>query len=444
MNGRREAGELEGRVRDLTHGGDAVIETGRGIVMARGALPGERVSLRLERSRSGVLRGTVLALLEPNPERVPPSCPVVARCGGCPMMPLSYAAQARFKRERLARVLAEHGAPEPEFVPGLSQLAYRVRARLAWQRNRAGLALGYRAAGSAFVVDAPECAVLSPPLARGFAELRRALAAQLQGRGEVALGIGAGEGCTLDLGSEQPQPPEVYAACERLAARPGISGVALRIGQSEERGQRLAAAEWGDPRQHVRAADGLDLLAPGGSFTQANREVNAVLVSRVGLLAEPVGARVLELYAGYGNLTVALARGALELRAVEAQREAAAACEHNLRARGFDHARVVCADAARGAAGRGPLDVVVLDPPRSGAREVLPVLIERRPSRIVYVSCDLASLRRDLGSLRQAGYRVDAAVALDMFPQTAHLESVVRLQKLRYQAGETPAGRDQA
>jgi 23S rRNA (uracil1939-C5)-methyltransferase len=441
MNGRRDLGELEGRVRDLTHGGDAVIETSRGIVMARGALPGERVSLRLERSRSGVLRGTVLALVEPSLERVPAPCPVVARCGGCPMMSLSYAAQARFKRERLARVLAEHGAPEPEFVPGPSELAYRARARLAWQRNRAGLALGYRAAGSAFVVDVEQCAVLSEALARGLMELRRGLSPELQGRGEVALGIGAGERCTIDLGSELPQPPEVYAACERLAARPGVSGVSLRIGQGEDRGQRLAAAEWGDPRQYVRAADGLDLLAPGGAFTQANREINAALVSRVALLAEPAGAHVLELYAGYGNLTVALARGALELCAVEAQREAAAACQHNLRARGLDHARVVCADAARGAVGRGPLDVVVLDPPRSGAREVLPVLIERRPSRIVYVSCDLASLRRDLSRLRAAGYRIDAAVGLDMFPQTAHLESVVRLQILRYQplAGRDPA-----
>jgi 23S rRNA (uracil1939-C5)-methyltransferase len=136
---------------------------------------------------------------------------------------------------------------------------------------------------------------------------------------------------------------------------------------------------------------------------------------------------VLELFAGHGNFSVALAAQASELRAVESDQQAAEACRQNLRERKLGHARVVCDDAARGAQGRTHVDVVVLDPPRTGARAALSAIVARRPKRIVYVSCDGATLRRDLGELAASGYRVDAAAAFDMFPQTSHLEAVVRL-----------------
>ena len=101
----------------------------------------------------------------------------------------------------------------------------------------------------------------------------------------------------------------------------------------------------------------------------------------------------------------------------------------NLRARALLHVEARCEDAARAARSCAPFDVVVLDPPRAGAKEVIPVLIERAPKRIVYVSCDLATLARDLGLLARGGYAVDRAYAFDMFPQTGHIESVVRLQR---------------
>src|SRR5262249_5990710 len=130
---------------------------------------------------------------------------------------------------------------------------------------------------------------------------------------------------------------------------------------------------------------------------------------------------------GHGNFSVALAAEARELRAVEADPEASEACAHNFSERGFTHAHAVCADAAEAARASKPVDVVVLDPPRAGAKAAMPALIALRPARVVYVSCELSTLRRDLGALLQAGYRIDAALGFDMFPQTPHLESVVRL-----------------
>jgi 23S rRNA (uracil1939-C5)-methyltransferase len=414
---------LEGLARDLTHGGDAAVQTARGIVLARGALPGERVRVRLAGRSAGAQRGVLLAILEASPDRIEAPCALVERCGGCPLMTLASEAQLRFKRERLRQVLAHHGADfEPELVPSPRALGYRSRARLRWHRDRRGLQVGYHAAASRTLLDVETCVVLGSALARGYALLRERLAQVLIGRGEITLGVGAGDGCVVELVSEEPQPPAVYAALETLTARGELGGIALRIGDG-------AAACFGDPRQVSQGIDGAPLWAPVGAFTQANTEVNALLAAYVQAMAEPAGARVLELYAGHGNLTVGLARGASELRAVESVPAAAEACKQNLSARGLTHVRVVCDDAARGARGKGPVDAVVLDPPRAGAREVLATIVARKPQRIVYVSCDLGTLRRDLGELVRAGYRPDAAAAFDMFPQTAHLESVVRLRR---------------
>jgi 23S rRNA (uracil1939-C5)-methyltransferase len=414
---------LEGRVRDVAHGGDAVVETERGIVFARGALPGERVEVQIEHKAGGVQRGKLLAVLEPSPDRIVPPCPIAERCGGCPLMALAPEAQARFKRQRLQRVLEQRGyTGEVEWIGSPGAVAYRTRARLAWERKGGGARIGYHAAASHALVDVERCLVLAQPLAAGLTRLRTELAPVLQGSGELVLGLGAGELCVAELKTDASQPPEVYGALERLVTAGALAGAALRAG-----GRDLPPARFGDPRQVALGADGQPLWAAAGGFTQANPDVNAQLVRRVAELAEPAGASVLELFAGHGNFSVALAQGAAELCAVESDRAASELCRTNLVARNFSNARVVCEDAARHAAARGSVDVVVLDPPRSGAREALPGIVARRPRRIVYVSCDATTLRRDLGDLITAGYAIDAAAACDMFPQTAHLESVVRL-----------------
>jgi 23S rRNA (uracil1939-C5)-methyltransferase len=418
---------IEGRVRDVSHGGDAVVETARGIVLARGALPGERVQVSVESRRGGVQRGKVLALIEASPDRIEPVCEVVKECGGCPLMTLASTAQAQLKLLHLQRVLQHVQATvAPEWIGSPRELGYRARARLGWVRPAKAHAarIGYRAAGSDAIVDVERCAVLAPELERGLHALRARLTAELQGEGEIALGLGAGGQCVAELRTDAPQPPVVYAACEALVAARELAGVALHAG-----GRELAAARFGDPHQLGTGVDGKPLLAPPGAFTQANPEVNARLVARAVELAAPRGAKVLELFAGHGNFTVGLAALAAELQAVEADAAAAEACRQNLRERGLANARVVEGDAARAAQGRGKVDVVVLDPPRAGARAVLPGVVTRRPRRIVYVSCDAASLRRDLGELAGAGYRVDAAAAFDMFPQTSHLEALVRLTR---------------
>ncbi|MDH4282936.1 MAG: methyltransferase, partial [Myxococcales bacterium] len=241
----------------------------------------------------------------------------------------------------------------------------------------------------------------------------------LRGTGEIQLQLTGTDRVVVDLATDQDQPPELFEACSALAERPVIAGVRLRTANPGR------AATWGDTQVEVRLAEGETLEGPSGAFSQANDAVNVALVEAVVELAEPKDARVLELHCGIGNFTMGLAARAKTLVAVEQDPDAARACQRNLKHSGLE-ARVTVGDANRPPEGR--YDVVVLDPPRQGARE----LFERSgllpgPKRVVYVSCDTATLARDLGLATSAGYRIDRLVGFDMFPQTAHLESVVRL-----------------
>jgi 23S rRNA (uracil1939-C5)-methyltransferase len=178
----------------------------------------------------------------------------------------------------------------------------------------------------------------------------------------------------------------------------------------------------------VSASDGLPLAAPAHGFAQVNASVNALLGRRVVELAEPAGARVLELYAGHGNFTIALAAHASELLAVEGDTAAADACRENLRSRGLTRASVRASDVGQLQL-RARYDVIVLDPPRAGCAKLAALASDARPERVVYVSCHMTTLSRDLQALRALGYRADRALALDMFPQTGHVEAVVRMRR---------------
>lgn len=412
---------LEGRVRGIAHGGEAVVETERGLVFVPFGLPGERVTLKgVERSGS-VLRGRIAAIEEPSADRVHPPCEVLARCGGCLLMPLALPAQRAHKRSLVASAL-ERAFPglglEVVLETAGDDLGYRRRARLHWEAG-SNRRLGFRSHRSREIVEPSRCLVLAPAIDAGRAAFLETLLPKLRGRGEVWLALGEAGRTVLAVMTPDPQGPEAYEAAERLAGQTAIAGVALRVGGAS------SDATWGDPREWIEGSDGLPLLSAAGGFSQANDAVSRILVTRAVHLAEARDASVLELYAGHGNFTVALARDARELLAVELDEGAARSCRDNLAARGLP-GTVVTGDAS-GALPRKRVDVVLLDPPRTGAKDALADVVRLRPRRIVYVSCDPSTLERDLRVLGAHGYVPDAAFAFDMFPQTAHVEALVRL-----------------
>lgn len=417
---------VNGRVRSMAHGGEAAVETAVGVVLVRGALPGEDVRIEVGEKRSGVRRGRLLEILgAPSPDRVESPCAVASQCGGCPLMGWSLAAQHEYKRQ-LVQHAVEGVSVEGVSVslaPSGSDLGYRRRARLAWGREQGKVVIGYHGAGSRRVIGASSCVVLSPALSSVLPAIVSILGPALAGEGEIELTPGPNGTVCVSLTAEQGQAQAAYVACGELAKVAGVAGVALRAGGIG------AAATWGVLEQHVPGVDGQPLIGPAEGFSQANESVNARLVELVVELAEPEGAQLLELYAGHGNLTVALAPKAAQVSAVELDRELGKACQANLAARGITNVKVRV-DAAEAGAKGATVDCVVLDPPRTGAKDAVAGIAARKPKRIVYVSCDPMTLRRDAQALAAAGYRVDRAHALDMFPHTAHVEAVVRFVRV--------------
>jgi 23S rRNA (uracil1939-C5)-methyltransferase len=396
---------LEGDVRAIGRGGDAVTETVEGVVLVPGALPGERIELEPTASKRGAARGRLKRILRRSEARIDPPCSYAAQCGGCPLMIAGDAAQREIKLRFLqdaCRGLPGAEDTEPQWVSSPEAFGYRRRARFAWH----GTTLGYRALHSKRVRDIDECIVLAPAVGAAWTAIRAHLTNALRGSGEIQLQVGCADRVIVELTTSADPTPELFDVCAALSRDPSIAGVSLRTAGGG------APATWGD--EHVVL------------FSQANDGINRALARTVAELAAPEGLRVLELHSGVGNFTVELAsRAPSALVAVEQDPRAVEACQAALADRGL-RARVTVGDASRPP--KGKYDVVVLDPPRQGARE----LFERNdlwpgPRRVVYVSCDTATLSRDLRVVTGKGYRIDRMIGFDMFPQTAHLESLVRL-----------------
>ncbi len=415
----KDAPEVEGVATRFARGGDAWVETPSGRVVVAGAVPGDRVRVAPV-GTGGEPRARLLEVVAPSPDRVAPECPVAERCGGCPFMIATPALERAFKVARVEATVRDARASEDVAVAwhaAPEARGYRRRVRLSFAGG-ATPRLGYRERRSHRLLDVPGCPVLEAPLEEALATLRSSVLPALAGEGEIRLALGDARRPVASVHTERAQPPSAYAALDAVVASGALAGAALHAGEG------AAPAVFGDPSEVTTGDDGLPMRSAVAGFTQANDAVNRALVREAIALAEPEGASVLELFAGAGNLTVPLARRAGRVVAVEIAEAAVASARANLAARGLD-AKLVCAPAEQ--APRGRFDVVVLDPPRAGAGDAVARVIEARPSRIVYVSCEPSTLGKDVRALAAAGYRVDRAHAFDMFPRTAHVESLVRL-----------------
>ena len=410
-------------MRDVTDAGDAVVETQGGLVLAPGGLPGEQVRVRVSGSRAGVLHGSVLSVLLASPDRVAAACGLAERCGGCPLMSLSLSAQHALKAKRVAHAIHGHGLSAQEPPINVEShgpaLGYRRRARLAFRKVGSGLVVGYRAHGQNQIVDVEACPVLTLPLQAALSQVRAHMYAVLAGAGEIDLDSLNDTDVHVAIRADAALAPEAYGAAGRLAGAAPIVGVALSVAGG-------APARYGQEPAARQDRDGLPVESTAHGFSQVNAAVNARLRDLVVELAEPAGSRVLELYAGHGNFTLGLSAHAERLVAVEGDSAAVAACRSNLKARGRSQAQVQSAD-VRALQLKERFDVVVLDPPRGGCPSLAALVDAARPRRVVYVSCQMTTLSRDLRALHAKGFSVDRVHVLDMFPQTGHVEAVVRM-----------------
>ncbi|HEY4104419.1 MAG TPA: methyltransferase domain-containing protein [Polyangiaceae bacterium] len=399
------------------------LENGQGAFVS-GALPGERIAVEQAEDHRSYLNATRWQLLTASPDRVTPVCPVQSSCGGCDWMMLSYPAQLAAKLGMLREALTRTGhfseLPEIRFVASERELGYRSRIRL--HVDAAGR-LGFFAENSQTLVEIPGCKVADPELDRALVTLRE-IAARFPRAivqfAEFELRVApAGPRLSLWLA---PKAEKLAGTAEFLGALGASFHVAVGTEPSDpERDQRFDLP------------NGVELGVPAHAFTQVNWPINRAIVSALLAGAERRGARkFLDLYCGAGNFSLPLLAQSLSGVSVEAARASIAAAERAARAAKLEGARFIAGD-VRAALAQLPqsegFDLVVLDPPRSGAREILPELARRGARHIAYCACDPVTLARDLRTLCDFGYALAEITGYDMFPHTHHFETLVWLEK---------------
>lgn len=389
----------------------------------QGAAPGDELEAEVDLS-SRPARGRILALLTPSLDRREPPCAYASACGGCAWIHITpsarHAARGQLIADTVLRVLPEGSTPEVVHHDAPSELGYRARARLALHGG-AKAAVGFHRPGAKHVVDIPACVVLAPSIAPALSLLREAIRGA-KGSGEARVATGAGGKLVLQISWKGELPANAFAVFERIVREGQAAGVSVALD-----GARVPAVI-GDVTVWAAGPDGEPLEAPG--FSQANPAVTAELTEHLRAIASPKDREVVELYAGAGTFTVALAREATKYTAIESDAPAVAASRRNLERRGITNVQLSAQDAASAKLPRAT-SLVVLDPPRAGALPVLPAIAATRAEDVVYISCDPATLGRDIKKLEEAGFSLRSLHTFDMFPQTSHVETVAHLVRPR-------------
>ncbi|MBK9715857.1 MAG: 23S rRNA (uracil(1939)-C(5))-methyltransferase RlmD [Kouleothrix sp.] len=406
---------LELTLDGIAQGGEGVGRWQERVVFARGGLPGERVLVRLRERRSAYAHADVVEVLDASPDRVPPRLP------GADHMPwqhIAYPAQLRFKRQILADQLAKIGGlPEVEVaetLPASRPWGYRSGARFHGEGGR----VGYYAAETRDLQEIASDPLLMPALNEALAALR-----------EVAREAGAAPAEALLRASEAygyvvaalRGPDDLSDLARRWRMRcPALAGVALPGGQGALGAERLVE-ELGGVAFHLRPT----------TFFQVNSDAAEALLRlvRAGLDLRG-GERLLDLFCGAGAFTLPLAAVAAEVVGVEEVADAVVDARLSAAENGIGNARFEVGRVERALDQLdGTFDAVILDPPRRGCHpRALEGLLRLAPARIVYVACHPATLARDLKVLA-GGYRVAGVQSVDLFPQTAHIESVALLTR---------------
>ena len=434
--GERETADVVG----LTHEGEGIIRAGK-TVFVPGALPGETVSFERTRKHRQHDEGRLLEVLRPAAERVTPRCAHFGICGGCALQHLAPEAQLSLKEQELRDNLARVARVECRtWLPPLRgpEWGYRRRARLGakYVPKKAKVVVGFRERLAPYVADVQRCEVLAAPvgaLVQPLAELLGELDIRQQlPQIEVAV---ADNATALVLRVLQQPSERDLEKLRAFAARHALRLFLQSGGLDSIEELAVAAGAEAVPLNYALPAFDLTLEFAPTDFVQVNGPVNQALVTRALELLRPnAQSRVLDLYCGLGNFTLALARCAGHVVGVEGAAGLVERARHNARRNGLSNLEFHVGDLGKlteQQSGwlRGPYTHVLIDPPRVGAApEMLAAIAALAPERVLYVSCHPGSLARDVAVLaHEHGFILESAGVVDMFPHTAHVESMALL-----------------
>lgn len=412
-------------VNDLDPFGQGVARHNGKALFIPGLLPQEKGDVVITEDKKQFARAQVKRRLNDSPERETPRCPHFGVCGGCQQQHASVALQQRSKSAALSRLMKCDVAEVIADTPW----GYRRRARLSlnYLPKTQQLQMGFRKAGSSDIVDVRQCPILVPQLEALLPRVRACLES-LQGHrhfGHVEL-VQAGNGTLMVLRHTAPLSAADREKLERFSHSEGLS--LFLAPQSDILEPLTGEAPWYD-------SNGLRLTFSPRDFIQVNEGVNQKMVARAleWLDIQPDD-RVLDLFCGMGNFTLPLATRAASVVGVEGVPALVEKGRENARRNGlqnvtFFHENLE-EDVTKQQWAKNGFDKILLDPARAGAAGVMKHIIKLKPIRIVYVSCNPATLARDSDALLNAGYQIQRLAMLDMFPHTGHLESMVLFERL--------------
>jgi len=414
-------------IESLAHGPHGIARVDGKVHFVRQAVPGDEVEIEVEEDHRAYAYARVSRLLVAGPARRAAPCIYLPRCGGCPWQHIAYDTQAAAKETTVRDLLARVGGLDAGVVQPIlraaSEYGYRRRLSLRVENGE----VGFLVAASHDVIPIERC-LLAQDRLEGAVALAREWIAGLSTRVKRVEVVATGEDDRVALvaqadGDLAPSDAEFSEALLRRVPR--LAALVLR-----GRGFRRL---WGDDRVRVPLVDGDEMWLRAGDFSQVSDHGNAELI-RVVLEQAAVEThhRVADLYAGAGNLSLPLARRAAGVTAVERTPSSVAAARENAHRLGLTNLELTIGTTESVLKGwvkrRTRFDTVILDPPRSGAAEAMSALLQIAPPRIVYVSCNPATLARDLKTLSRA-YRLVTVQPIDLFPQTYHVEAVALLTR---------------
>ena len=422
---------FEAVIEGLSHEGRGICHHNGKIVFVFAALPGERVLARVTKSAKKYSEATVLEVLEASPHRIQPHCAYFSVCGGCSMQHVSSAYQLELKQQAVLEMMGHAGIHIGEVIPALTSQSwgYRRKARLGvkYVLKKERLLIGFRERNQPYLADMQSCPILLDRVGQHLTDLM-SLIEGLDARDKIAqIEVAADdEHCCLVLRNLISLSESDTAQLIEFARQSGFwlqlqphgpdSIVNLYPEQQTLRFKPLAE---GDISIRFKATD----------FTQVNADINQQMVRQaLQFLDLQTDDKVLDLFCGLGNFTLPMAQRAAQVTGVEGDQAMVSRAAENAQEHGIANTEYFASDLtqidSKAHWMKQKYDKILLDPPRSGAFEIVERLKGMKASTIVYVSCNPSSLVRDARVLSDAGYRLTHLGLMDMFPQTAHVESM--------------------
>ena len=408
-------------------------------IFVNNALPQEIAQIRITQDKAHFAEAQVEQIVQPSPYRRAPACPHYGDCGGCAMQHVEFTAQVAMKQRVFEEQLQRIGKVQPEsLLPPVygTPWHYRSRTRLAVHTSANGkIILGYQAKRSHKIVGISQCLLLPEHVSGCLGIIRDALQDMVNAQPKVGIRsveISVGEGVTaVNIISQKRQPENVLRALSGCLNRGAGGKTVWQVWQQMGSEKPQAVSPQDAPPLVFRLPEfGLTMPFQLGDFTQINLPLNEIMVARAVRYLDPQPhERIADLFCGLGNFTLPLATRAAEVVGIEGSAALTQRAIANARANGLPNAQFASADlfttTPETLAALGRFDKMLLDPPRAGAFAVVQALhAPYLPQRIVYISCNPATLARDAAVLVNKGYRFTTAGMMNLFPQTSHVEAI--------------------